>query len=180
MWPVFPWIGMILFGFSFAHYYIEFKNKKVFLQGSLLAGLCLVGVGMITGDINPELTIGPVFTSSLTATSTIWLLSTVGFFLILFYTGERFFSKNTFSKYGLISSFSSSILFVYITQMFFGVVFSIVAKNSMTRMHADLYTHYFYIMIPMLVAEVLLCWGVGAFFIRLLLGTKIVVSLKKM
>lgn len=172
-WPFFPWFGVIVFGFLFAHLYLKHGNGVAFERGAIGAGAILLATAILRGEISPYLDPKYVFGPSVFQPKIGFVFATTGLFCILIVLSDRFFRNVGFGRYGVVNSYSKGIIWIYVVQMVANLKLSSFIKARFPISEPSIA----YLVTP--VTVLLLCWLVGALSIRLLQEKRIVISFRK-
>ena len=172
-WPIFPWISLMIFGFFFARKFSKKKEKqRTYLYVALIFAIFSVLLGgfyrIHTGRIW-ELMYGQPEIS--------FLLGSVSIFIVLFIFLEKYSRFLKYPKYGIVNSYSTGILFIYIAIVpltFLNTIYFSEYFHSITD-NFDFMISY----LIMFLSFLLLSWILGALSIKIFHLKKVVIRLKK-
>lgn len=173
-WPFFPWFSLVGLGFVFAHLYERYENSKGFNMSILSVGLILILIAILRNEASPFLDPSYVWGPSLFQPKSGFVLAVIGLFCVLISAANIFFNDIKFRKYGIISSYSRGILWIYMFQMFYSLYLAVVFKAFFPMKEPRME----YFILPILM--IFLSWCVGIISIKLLQEKKLIITLRKL
>ncbi len=172
-WPFFPWFGVVGAGFLYAAGKVKYARNRWFDVSCFIGGVALIILAILGKEISPSLNPDYVWSPSIFQPELGFLAATIGLFLVLVVLGNVFFNQIKLKKYGIISSYSKGILWIYVAQMFVSYKLSIWVR------------HFFpidgpsWVYITFIVFMLAFSWLIGFLSIKILQEKRLVISLKK-
>lgn len=124
IWPIFPWVGVFLIGFHLGEIYEKYDRKYDFLY--IVFALLFMSPLSFFASLRPQISHSYPLFDVLVRPNLSLLIFVLGIFLFLIFLSKRYLNNLNFNKYGIVDIFSRGILFVYVSQMFFGILFVMV------------------------------------------------------
>lgn len=173
-WPFFPWFSLVGLGFVFTHLYEKYADFEGFNPATFLAGLFLLLIAGLRGEISPYLDPNYVWGPSLFQPKIGFVLAVIGLFCVLIALANIFFNNISLKKYGIINSYSKGIFWIYLYQMSYNFYFSVVLKAFFPM--AEPRMAYFILPVLMIFSS----WYIGFASIKLFQEKKLIITLKKL
>jgi len=122
-WPFFPWVGVVIFGFLTAQFYLTLKNKKHFCQILGGVGIIFFLAALLSGVWFQNIESFNSWSRAFFQPPTLRIIGQLGVFSLLVASLEFFLSKReaVYKPYGFINTFSRGILYIYIFNLTFGM-----------------------------------------------------------
>ena len=157
IWAVFPWYGVVVYGFLFVHLYLRFKDGhmkkrlKLFLLG---AGFFVIAAALAKNKffyaVDFQYPWGPLLFQPHTLT----VLAQLSVFTVLIIMIDFFSSRMRTMRFGIVNVFSKGILWIYVVHMIVG--FRLIEFLLDSGFHNNA------VLFPVMVFSFALSYGVGA------------------
>ncbi len=157
-WPFFPWFFVVVFGFFVADLRIRLKEPPWLSTVLGIAGMTAMGIAFWSGAFAIQLDEGHLWGSTIFQPSLGFIAGLTGFFCALIALSEWFASRLSFSRYGLVQSFSKGVLWIYLFHVS-------IADRLGAWVSPRLPPWWAVLLYPGLMAAA--CWGVGALSLHL-------------
>ncbi len=157
-WPFFPWFFIVVFGFFIADLRLRLDDPPWFATVLGLVGLGTVVATLSLGYFHIDLDEGHLWGATIFQPSLGFVVGLAGFFCVLMAGCEWAAARLTFSKYGLVQSFSKGVLWIYLFHVS-------LAERLGEWVSPRLSPWAGLVLYPGLMA--IACWGVGALSLRL-------------
>jgi hypothetical protein len=130
-WPLFPWIGAVIFGFLISDAYVRYGDRRGFRLALLAGGIVLTILPLVDGTFVPALDRMNLMGAQLFNPPPTFILGVFGVAAICLSLAMLVAPELGWPRRGIVASFSKGILWVYVGHMVLG-----------TRLYEYLHTQF--------------------------------------